>query len=292
MAYVPDEVRMQLSEYMNRSSEGLTQTLFKRGIDPSERFQRGRGLSISHTSGGGFRKKKNGSPVFLTFHDRAGNEAASDDFLEQHNISDDIFTERIEPNRSNMISLIEYAPSRLLMRVAFVNKGSVVLYDHVPVSVFAHLKHVNDSGNSLGAVFWDLMNQYERASLSAPSGPGVIRPMRDYYPKRSNFVKRSVKYPFTTLERGYEVGMRRGAVGMDYETGEPRSYAPTVDKGTVTVTGAAKRNRRDMQELINVQRSGVLVRDPETRKTASKPARTLSGAMGTVRVPKNWLTGE
>jgi len=224
----------------------------------------------------------------MTFQNKAVSESSSDDFLQWRGLEDDkLFTEVIDESmlKSKMVSKIEYAPSRLVMRVKFENKGSVVLYDHVPANVFFELKNsVILSGGKVGERFWDVVRIYTRPNL----------------------VRYGSKYPYTTLHYGYEPGMRRGATGVDYSSGKSQQYKPTVENGKVTVTGKAKRNRADIQALIDAQKSGILKRDGsisamtkkelasliggESEATSSKPKKFSQ--MGAKKAPKNWLQGE
>jgi len=212
--------------------------------------------------------------VPLIFHNKSISESSSDDFLQNLGLEgNELFTEVLDVSRSNMISKIEYAPSRMVMRVTFVNKGSVVLYDHVPASVFAELKFSYNPGGTpgksvLGARFWDLMNQFERASLQ-PGGP--------YHPKKSNFVKSSVKYPYTTLEYGYTPGTRRGTTGMDF------------DKGEIVPMSAAQREENITKARHEAFRSGALQYEGTAKGAKQREKAAKLSELGEVRVPKNWL---
>jgi hypothetical protein len=62
-----------------------------------------------------------------------------------------------ESPRSSMVSRADYDPRKLLMRVEFVNKGDVVIYDHVPAEAFFYLKHNAERDGHIGKIFWDVV---------------------------------------------------------------------------------------------------------------------------------------
>jgi hypothetical protein len=59
--------------------------------------------------------------------------------------------------RSSMVTHVDYDPKRLLMRVEFVNRGDIVVYDHVPAETFFYLKHNAERDGHIGKVFWDVV---------------------------------------------------------------------------------------------------------------------------------------
>jgi len=122
-----------------------------------------------------------------------------------------------EPHDSDMLSLLEYSTQHLLLRATFKNNGAVVVYSSVPISVYARLQYVDNSGNSVGGAFWDLIRIYERRGLPV-GGP--------YYPKQSNFVREDSKYRFLYEERGTSMGPRQPEynVRMD-ENGNPTTIS-------------------------------------------------------------------
>jgi len=220
--------------YFGKGVAGTVQHFKKRGW---------RGLE--HTAGkgatSGFTTAKDGKIQRLEFANTAISKAASDDFYDVHNITDDIFTEFIDGGSSKMIEMIEYSPARLLMRVKFANKGSIVLYDHVPPSVFAELKVTADSAWGLGERFWDIIRIHVRG----------------------NFVREGSKYPYTTLYRGYVPlptidGVKRDPdrTGREYRTEYTDLF--TGEKRRETKSERAQREEKRVEKIAAERQQGAV----------------------------------
>jgi hypothetical protein len=104
----------------------------------------------------------NTDPFNILFEEPRIREEAKDPLV---GISEGMFTETINIRQSKMITSIAYAPDQMLMKVEFVNHGDIVIYDHLPATVFAQLRIMHESGRSLGASFWDLVRIYNRGNF-------------------------------------------------------------------------------------------------------------------------------
>jgi hypothetical protein len=104
----------------------------------------------------------NTDPFNILFEEPRIREEAKDPLV---GVSDNMFTETLNVRQSKMITSIAYAPDQMLMKVEFVNHGDVVIYDHLPATVFAQLRIMHESGRSLGASFWDLVRIYNRGNF-------------------------------------------------------------------------------------------------------------------------------
>jgi hypothetical protein len=136
---------------------------------------------LKHSLEGGFSYKgKAGVTERLGFSATRVSEAAVDEYIRDHKITDEMFTEEFMTPASSMIAAIQYAPSRLMMRVTFKNDDAVVDYGRVPPNVYAELLAVFQRGGSVGKRFWTVIRQYS---------PG-------------NFVKYGSKYPFLYRSEG------------------------------------------------------------------------------------------
>ena len=164
------------------------------------------------------------------------------------------YTYSFAPANSAMISLLEYDEKRMLLRATFSNNGSVVVYRHIPMSVFARLKYCEDSGGegaySIGGNFWDLVRIYDRRGLPV-GGP--------YYPKQSNFVREGGKTAFTYEARGASLGPRPSSYGPANERREAeakehvlrmQTLAQQLAKGTYVEPKEFRKNIQDLAEYV------------------------------------------
>jgi hypothetical protein len=116
------------------------------------------------------------------------------------------------PN-STMVTNIKYDSKKMLMRVEFVNRGDIVVYDHVPADTYYYLKHCAAADNGrIGSIFWQ--------SVRYP-GQLIGSKFPFWYENKSNFFDNPAFANMTPEEREVfaqvEVGARtaEAAQGLD-----------------------------------------------------------------------------
>jgi hypothetical protein len=65
------------------------------------------------------------------------------------------WTYSFETPRSTMVKTVQYDPKRWLMRVNFVNRDDIVVYDHVPAETYFFLEQCAKREGKIGHVFWE-----------------------------------------------------------------------------------------------------------------------------------------
>lgn len=154
---------------------------------------------------------------------------------------------------SKQITLVEYSPASMLLRVTFSNNGAVVVYGGIPMGVYARLKSAWQNGRSVGATFWDLIRIYERRGLpvGGPYGQG-----------NSNFVREGSKFAFTYEKSGVSQGPRPEEYDRDY-------YDPFAEEGNRQKRlNASEIRALELQRTKEALRNPALTRDQESyRKT-------------------------
>jgi hypothetical protein len=112
--------------------------------------------SLAHgyqtVTGGKHKKKKNIIPNMAPGHRRENLSEIDKDYIEGAE-----YKFEFDAVRSSMVRNVKYDAKKLLMRVEFVNRGDVVIYDHVPAETYFYLKFIADRDGHVGKVFWDVV---------------------------------------------------------------------------------------------------------------------------------------
>jgi hypothetical protein len=104
------------------------------------------------TGGGKSKKKQQVTDETVMGFKRDDLSAIDKDFIEGAE-----YKYSFETPNSSMVHRVEYDPDKLLMRVYFVNRGDIVVYDHVPAETYYYLAHNARREGKIGHIFWDVI---------------------------------------------------------------------------------------------------------------------------------------
>jgi len=260
--------RPQLSEWLKRGRSAVTTV--ENPLEGESFFKTGAHQSKADREQGKTRERLN-----VQFGKEEVREAATE---VQEFLAAAEYTYSFEPTNSDMISLLEYDDKRQLLRATFSNNGSVVVYRHIPINVYARLQYVNNSGQSVGGAFWDLVRIYDRRGMPV-GGP--------YYPKQSNFVREGGKTAFTYEERGASLGPRPNSYAAANERREAeqrehaqrmQSLASELAKGEYVDPKEFRKNIKDLVDYVQSNPS-----DSKTREYLRQVYEGMKSGAGKVR---------